>query len=63
MPKKKSQLTEEEKLEKRREYMRKYYRRKAFQMDESGNFIKTPPLKRKVPPLKITHKEVIISFD
>lgn len=63
MGRKKLNKTEEEKLEQRREYMRKYYRRKTFQMDESGNFLKSEAVKPKVPPLKIIHKEVIISFD
>ena len=62
MEKKKPKLTEEEIKERRRIYMRKYYKRKTFQMDESGNFVKNEALPPKVPPLKITHKEVTISF-
>lgn len=62
MAKKKPKLTEEEIKERRRTYMRQYYKRKTFQMDTSGNFVKSEPIAPKVPPLKITHKEVIVSF-
>jgi hypothetical protein len=59
---KKPKLTEEQLKQKRREYMRKYYKRKKFQLDEGG-FIKTEPQKPIIPPLKITQKEVVISFN
>ena len=58
-----TERTEEEIKERRRKYMKKYYRRKNFQIDEEGNFYKTKPQPPKVPPFKITHKKVVISFD
>ena len=59
---KKPKLTEEELKKKRREYMRKYYKRKKFQLDEGG-FVKSKPQKHTIPPLKIIQKEVVISFN
>ena len=59
---KKPKLTEEELKKKRREYMRKYYKRKKFQLNENG-FVKTKPQKPIIPPLKIIQKEVVISFN
>lgn len=63
MDKKKDKPTEEEKKERRRIYMRKYYRRKNFQIDEDGSFYKPTPKTPKIPPFKITHKDVVVSFD
>jgi|SaaInl85LU_5_DNA_1037374.scaffolds.fasta_scaffold13058_3 hypothetical protein len=62
MCEKKQNLTEEEKKAKRREYMKRYYKKKTFQMNDEGEFVKRQPKKPIVPPLKIIRKEVIVSF-
>tara|TARA_R110001606_G_C15327575_1_gene645216 strand:+ start:679 stop:870 length:192 start_codon:yes stop_codon:yes gene_type:complete len=62
MSKKKSKLTEEEIKQRRREYMKRYYKKKTFQMDDKGKFVKRKPKEPSVPPLVITRKEVIVSF-
>ena len=54
--------TEEEVKQKRREYMKKYYRKRHYQIDENGNFCKMKPLPQKAPPIKITRGDFIVSF-
>jgi len=54
--------TEDEIKKKRKEYMKKYYRKRNYQIDENGNFCKMKPLPQKAPPIKIARGEFIISF-
>ena len=59
---KNTEITEDEIKKKRREYMKKYYRKRNYQIDENGEFCKMKPLPQKTPPIKISRGEFIVSF-
>ena len=63
--KNKSTLTEQEKLEKRREYMRKYYQRKKMERIKSGKVVNPsrPVSKKQTNTFSIKRGEFIVRFD
>ena len=63
--KNKSTLTEQEKLEKRREYMRKYYQRKKMERIKSGKVVNPSRAvsKNQTNTFSIKRGEFIVRFD
>jgi hypothetical protein len=60
--KKYDNLTDDEIKQKRKEYMKKYYMKKKHHIID-GNYERQEPAPPKIPPLKITHGEFVVSFN
>ena len=54
-------LSEDEIKQKRREYMKKYYKRKKHHIVD-GNYVRQPVTPPKISPLTIKRGEFIVSF-
>ena len=55
-------LTDDEIKQKRREYMKKYYKRKKHHIVD-GNYVRQPATQPTIPPLTIKRGEFVVSFD
>jgi len=54
-------LTDDEIKQKRREYMKSYYKKKKHHIVD-GNYVRQEPKEPKIPPLTINRGEFIVSF-